>query len=230
VYVTKDSFSPQRHREHEEDQGFDVLNNRGQGERGMELGARHTVMWRSTSGDPSFEHSTLRRTGEGYELAGIILAACDGVPLRADYVIRCDTAWRTREVEVDQLLGDVRARLALRADGSGNWLLNGTEAPTLAGCIDADLEFSPSTNSLPIARVGFGVGERREIRAAWVRFPSLRVEAAWQAYERTGEERYRFRGLDTGFESEIEVDEAGLAVVYAGVWERVAEAGDGLAG
>ncbi|MFQ6676158.1 MAG: putative glycolipid-binding domain-containing protein [Fidelibacterota bacterium] len=39
---------------------------------------------------------------------------------------------------------------------------------------------------------------------------------------RRGENVYRFRSLKSGYEADIEVDDLGLVITYAGVWERVA--------
>ena len=52
------------------------------------------------------------------------------------------------------------------------------------------LEWSPSTNALPIRRMALKVGETRAVTAAWVRFPSLQVQRPEQSYEHLAEERY----------------------------------------
>jgi hypothetical protein len=52
--------------------------------------------------------------------------------------------------------------------------------------------------------------------AAWVRFPTLRVQALRQSYERTAETRYIYRS--PGFKSEIEVDDFGLVKSYGDYW------------
>jgi len=182
-----------------------------------------TVMWRRIVDDLSFEQATLRRPPEGYEITGVILVAEGGRPLRIDYRLRCSPDWRTREVDVEQVLGADRRRMHLTANGAGGWRVDGVAAPELAGCIDVDLEFSPATNALPINRLRLKVGERAEISAAWVRFPALRVAVSHQAYERLGHGQYLFQSLASGFQAVLDVDLDGLPLLYSGVWQRVAD-------
>jgi uncharacterized protein len=181
-----------------------------------------TVMWRRIVDDLSFEQATLSRLPEGYEIMGAILVAEGGKPLRIDYRLCCSLDWRTREVDVEQVLSADRSRMSLTADGVGGWRVNGVEAPELAGCIDVDLEFSPSTNALPINRLRLKVGERSEISAAWVRFPALHVMTSHQAYQRLDQGQYLFQSLASGFEAVLDVDRDGLPLLYSGIWQRIA--------
>jgi uncharacterized protein len=181
-----------------------------------------TVMWRRIVDDLSFEQATLSRLPEGYEIMGAILVAEGGKPLRIDYRLCCSLDWRTREVDVEQVLSADRSRMSLTADGVGGWRVNGVEAPELAGCIDVDLEFSPSTNALPINRLRLKVGERAEIFAAWVRFPALHVMTSHQAYQRLDQGQYLFQSLASGFEAVLDVDRDGLPLLYSGIWQRIA--------
>jgi hypothetical protein len=182
-----------------------------------------TVMWRRIMDDLSFEQATLSRVSEGYEIVGVILAAEAGTPLRIDYRLRCGLDWRTREVDIEQMLGADRRSMRLTTDGTGAWQVNGVEVPELTGCLDVDLEFSPSTNALPINRLRLKVGERAEISAAWVRFPALQVMVSHQAYHRLSHTQYVFQSLASGFEAVLDVDHDGLPVMYAGIWQRIAE-------
>jgi hypothetical protein len=181
------------------------------------------IMWRRVMDDLSFELARLSRTAAGPELSGLVLLAESGAPLRMDYRVGCDTAWRTRSVEVAQTYQGDRRTLRLAHDGDGRWLVDGATAPALAGCTDVDLGISPSTNALPVNRLRLKVGESHVIRAAWVRFPGLQIVPAEQSYERTAETRYRYRSLSSGFEALVDIDGDGLPTDYAGVWRRLAE-------
>jgi len=96
------------------------------------------------------------------------------------------------------------------------------EIPSVAGCLDVDLAFTPATNFLPLRRLGLAVGESREMTAAWVRFPDLSVEPLAQRYTRLDEHRVRYESRGGAFTAELEVDELGLVVRYPPLWERVA--------
>lgn len=181
------------------------------------------IMWRRVMDDLSFELARLAHGPTGPTISGTVLAAEGGSPLRVDYRVVCDQAWRTRTVELTQLHAGQCRTLRLDHDGAGGWLRDGVPAESLDGCSDVDLGISPSTNALPINRLRLEPGRVGAIRAAWVRFPGLEVVPAEQSYERLEEQRYRYRSLTSGFEAEVEVDDDGLPVDYAGIWRRVAD-------
>ena len=187
------------------------------------------IMWRRVMDDLSFEHARLERDDDGVRLSGTVLVAEGGIPLRVEYAVACDPRWRTRTLSVTQVHGGRRRRLRLEHDGDGAWIRNGQPAPALDGCTDIDLGVSPVTNALPVNRLGLAKGTTGEIRAAWVRLPSLEVVPARQSYERLDDRRYRYRSRASGFEAEIEVDADGLPIDYAGIWQRVAD-GPGAGG
>lgn len=81
------------------------------------------------------------------------MQAHEEAPYVARYSIELDAGWRARKVEVELEDGGQR-RLSLRADGEGNWSHDGQRLGQVAKCIDVDLEWSPSTNTLPIRRLG----------------------------------------------------------------------------
>ena len=97
------------------------------------------------------------------------------------------------------------------------WQLNGAPCRDVHGCIDVDLNFSPSTNLLPIRRLNLAVGQRAEVRAAWLRFPSFTLERLDQIYTRLAERTYRYENRG-GFSAELEINEAGLPTSYGNIW------------
>ena len=86
----------------------------------------------------------------------------------------------------------------------------------MEGCDDLDLNFSPSTNALPIRRLGLAVGQAAEVRAAWLRFPSFALEPLEQVYRRTGDAIYRYESAGGTFVADLEVNAAGLVIHYPG--------------
>lgn len=159
-----------------------------------------SVVWRALAW-PGHEHCRLWSDG----LEGDVVVVADGRPCVLRYRVQCDS-WRTRSVEVEGWIGVDRVDLSFTPDA-------------LDGCIDADLGFTPSTNTLPIRRLNLAVGEEANVSAAWLRFPQLTLERLDQTYRRTGERTYRYTSA-TGFTGELEVDEHGLVVSYEGGWVR----------
>jgi hypothetical protein len=184
------------------------------------------LCWRRILDNGSLEFATAHSSSQGIELTGTIVAIHQNVPLEARYRIECDPEWRTRTVSIEQKLGLQHSTLSLSVDATGKWhaALAGL-VDQLTGCTDVDLELSPITNSLPINRLKLAIGERQEISAAWIRFPSLQLVCSRQSYERVSSQTYRYCSLQSGFTADIDVDEAGLAIRYQGIWERVPAAG-----
>lgn len=175
---------------------------------------------------PGAEYCSLSRTGDGWRLAGVAVAARgahdsgSGVPLRADYVVDCDAAWRTRGATLIVVSEGQERRLQIRAEGEGEWSVNGEAVDGVRGLIDIDLNVTPATNTLPIRRLNLPAGASAEVVAAWVRFPELTVEPLWQRYTRLSADRYGYES-DGHFTTEFVVDDLGLLVDYETGWRRV---------
>lgn len=181
------------------------------------------VLWRALL-FPGTEYCALWEGEGGWSLQGTAVLSNDDAPSEVRYRVSCDEAWRTLDVEVVHSADD-EERVDLRAGEDGRWFRGDEELVEVRGCTDVDLGFSPSTNTLPIRRLGLAVGDSAEVRAAWVRFPQLTVEPLPQRYTRLAPDRYFYESLDSDFRAELEVDELGLIVRYPGGWERAAAAG-----
>ena len=169
------------------------------------------IVWRSAWLNGS-EHCSLATIDAGHLFHGMVVAVFDGRPGSVRYRVEVDGSWRTRNVRVDLRLDGEDRMLDLSADGEGAWTVDGHPADQLRGCLDVDLGCSPSTNTLPIRRLGLEVGESEEIVAAWVRFPDLTVEPLRQTYQRSEERSWRYSSGD--FVAGLTVNEEGLVLEY----------------
>jgi uncharacterized protein len=177
------------------------------------------VVW-GRQDEPGHEHASLVEDASGIVLRGVAVLGWRSQPCRLDYEVRCDPAWVTRSARVTGTIGtrEIDARVEC---ASGEWTLDGQPVGAVRGAVDVDLNFSPSTNLLPIRRLALPIGGRATVRAAWLRFPSFALEPLEQVYARLGERRYRYESNGGAFTAEIEVDASGLPSRY-GPW--VAEA------
>jgi hypothetical protein len=179
------------------------------------------VLWRRLD-RPGHESARLFLEGAQWHLHGTAVFAWDGEPCRLDYRITCDAAWRTRTARVAGWAGHRRVgvdvAVDVAADGEPRWRMNGAERPEVAGCLDVDLAFSPSTNLLPIRRLALPVGDDAPVRAAWLRFPELDLVPLDQRYARTGERAWRYESRGGAFTAELSVDEQGFVTDYPGIW------------
>jgi hypothetical protein len=136
-----------------------------------------------------------------------------------DYDIVCDSAWRTNSTRIRGAIGGNGVDLTVTVHAERRWFWNGVESGAVAGCLDVDLGFSPSTNLLPIRRLALAVGEEAEVKAAWLPFPSLRFEALPQVYRRDGDLIYRYESAGGAFVRTLEVNAMGFVTSYPGLWQ-----------
>jgi hypothetical protein len=170
---------------------------------------------------PGREEARIEQTADGWRLTGQLEVEEGSVSAQLAYLIECERDWRTRLTVVLGSASGARMRFEFGADGAGHWTLNGAPLPLVEGALDIDLGFTPATNLLPIRRLDLAVGERAEVRTAWLRFPGLRVEALEQSYQRDAARVFRYDALVDGerFQARLETDEFGRVLHYEGLWE-----------
>jgi hypothetical protein len=173
------------------------------------------ILWRSVPW-PGHEAARLLDLDHGWRLEGSAVLLRESQVCSLSYRIECDDAWQTRSALVTGWLGEREIHADITVDHDLRWFMNGVEVPAVAGCIDVDLNFSPSTNLLPIRRLDLNVGDEALVRAAWLRFPSFTLEVLEQQYRRNSHSQYQY--TSGSFKAEINVNDAGMATEYAGVW------------
>ena len=179
-----------------------------------------SVLWRRT--DPSGNDAvTLRRSADGWELAGVALFTDERGPCRLEYSVACDDRWRTRRCTVTGSVGRTPVQLAIAAL-EGRWTLDGRHQPAVEGCVDLDLAFTPATNTLPIRRLGLEVGQSADVRAAWLPWPPDGLQPLEQQYRRIRPEVYRYQSDGGRFVRDLVTHSSGLVTSYPGLWEAEA--------
>ena len=173
------------------------------------------ILWRRLD-RPGHEAARLSKRGGGWDLSGTAVFAHEGRPCRLDYVIFCDSDWRTSRASVEGFVGNRPIRVAIVRNAAGSWSINRSDCPDVSGAVDVDLNFSPSTNLLPIRRLDLAVGDQASVLAAWLRFPSFALEPLEQSYRRLSELRYLYQSAGGRFTAELEVNPAGLVTLYPG--------------
>jgi hypothetical protein len=168
----------------------------------------------------ALERFELQRLDGGWNLAGSILRLHEQTPCEVHYSVVCDEDWRTKSAKVS-IFDKIERTLTVESI-NGNWYANSELQVSLHGCLDLDLEWSPSTNTLPIRRLSLRVGQKSgTILAAWLRFPSLKLEPLRQEYVKVSERVYRYSSSEGAFVAELLVDENDVAVEYGQLWKRV---------
>ena len=153
-----------------------------------------------------------------WHLLGTAVFSHEQRPCRLDYQIICDKAWHTVSAKTKGWLGHTIVDVQIKTDPSQHWWLNGVEQPELSGCTDIDLNFSPSTNMIPIRRLNLAIGGMSDVKAAWLRFPSFNLELLSQRYHRLNEGIYRYESAGGQFVADLKVNKSGFVVEYPGLW------------
>ena len=180
----------------------------------------NTGLWRwlQHTGLERFEFS---RAHDEWSFRGAILVLMDHDPVEARYELACDHSFLTRRALIS--VRDSGGERSLEISGEdGHWYENGRENPSVRGALDIDLGWSPSTNTLPIRRLGLQTGQSSgEFIAAWVRFPGLTLEPLPQQYVRISERLYRYSSRGGAFTAQLQVDDHELVLEYEGLWQQV---------
>jgi len=184
----------------------------------------NTVRWSQQDG-AGLEHLVFDARPDGVLVESAVVGEDDGRSFGLMYRIECSMQWQVTRLAI-RLAGTTALDLRREADDHGvlhAWTdADGAPQPMLEGCIDVDITATPFTNTLPIRRLRLQPGERRVIRVVYVSVPSMTVRAVEQAYTcLEAGRRYRFEGLDTGFEAEITTDGDGLVIDYPGLFRRI---------
>jgi uncharacterized protein len=175
------------------------------------------VLWRRLDRS-GHETACLEHGTPNWHLSGTVVVEDHGRPCRLDYAVACDAAWRTLWARVTGWIGITPVNHRLARSLSGHWRHNGHEAPAVQGCLDIDFGFTPSTNLLPIRRLGLAVGASAPVKTAWLRFPEMTLETLDQVYAREADLRYRYQSRGGEFSASLDVDDAGLVLRYGDLW------------
>jgi hypothetical protein len=160
---------------------------------------------------------------DGHRLRGRTSAREGESTWYVGYQLDVDADWRTRTVHAmnSTVSGDREVTLERSTNG---WTVDGVARPDLDGCQDVDFESSAVTNTLPIHRLPFVLGETYDVPAAFVRADDLSVIRLEQRYTRLGsdEDRYVFHYESATFDfaCELTYDASGLVLDYPGIAVR----------
>src|SRR5215475_9943028 len=180
-----------------------------------------SILWRGFV-LPGHEACRLFSQNSLWHVEGTAVFVHEGQPVRLDYKVVCDAAWQTLSAQVEGWLGTTVIDIQVKTDSDRHWWLNEVEQPEVMGCVDIDLNFSPSTNLLPIRRLSLTVAQTVEMKAAWLRFPSFTLETLPQRYHRLDETTYRYESAGGQFVADLKVNRSGFVVDYPGLWQSEA--------
>jgi hypothetical protein len=179
------------------------------------------ILWRRLD-RAGHEFARIHHPNATWQLSGVAVFVHEDQPCSLNYFIVCDSEWKTMSARVTGWLGNKEIDIDISVEEGERWFLNGTLCSAVDGCTDIDLNFSPSTNLLPIRRLGLEIGKEADVRAAWLRFPSFTLERLDQRYSRLDATRYRYESAGGSFVTELDVNSKGFVTRYPNFCEAEA--------
>ena len=179
---------------------------------------KHFILWRGIH-SPGHEACRLSSQGAEWHLEGTAVFSHLHQPCLLSYFVACEEKWSTLRARVSGWIAETAVDINLVVDGEQRWRLNGIEQPAVTGCIDLDLNFSPSTNLLHIRRLNLTIGQQALVKAAWLKFPSFELQPLSQVYSRIEESTYRYESGGGQFKADLKVDRIGFVRNYPGIWQ-----------
>ena len=176
------------------------------------------IRWKSVGG-VGLEHVELTNNPQEIIARSVVIGTFNGHRHGTHYELTLSPDWEFRALVLEQSDGR-HSTLTRRAE---LWFADGRPLPSLAGCVDVDLSGSPLTNTLPIRRLKWTMGQRRSLRMAFLPFDTLQLFADGQIYTCLTATSFRYQAEDGSFERTIAVDEDGLVMNYPGLFERSVE-------
>jgi uncharacterized protein len=180
---------------------------------------KHTILWRGID-RAGHDYCSVYNEQDRWFLSGVAVFLHDDQPCRLEYEVQCDSAWNTLRAKVSGWVGDKPIDVEITTAPDHRWFLNGAEQPSVSGCIDVDLNFTPATNLLSIRRLNLPVEREAEVSAAWLRFPDFELERLEQIYRRVDEHTYHYESGGGEFVTELTVNQFGLVTRYSELWEE----------
>lgn len=172
-----------------------------------------TILWRRLD-RPGHESAYLFFKDSMWHLNGTSVFEHNRKPCRLDYGILCDSKWNTVSARVAGWIEDRVVEIELIVDSEHFWHLNCAEVPQVRNAVDLDLNFSPSTNLLPIRRLNLDVGQETIVKASWLRFPDFNLQPLDQIYRRVSPDTYQYESAGGKFKTELKVNESGFVTEY----------------
>lgn len=182
------------------------------------------ILWQSVDGI-GLEYLQLSNQQNGILADSILICVIEGKPARISYQIRCDNSWQFQKLNLTVDTG-IKQTLSLEITPEGQWLNESDKIlEELEGCLEPDILLTGFTNTLPIRRLNLIEGQSAEITVSYISIPQLTVIPIKQRYICLGKTPngivFHYKNLNSGFETDITVDENFLVVDYPQLFRRI---------
>ncbi|SFJ24749.1 hypothetical protein SAMN04487936_101437 [Halobacillus dabanensis] len=166
------------------------------------------------------EYLTLKKFARHMEVRGTVLLVDQGTPHQLTYDLKVGLDWKTKKVKIFRD-GDTEP-FVVQVENQDKWWVNGRYDENLDGATNVDLTITPFSNSLPINRVSWNIGERRTFKMVYIDVLRKEVMPLLQVYtylgDTNGHRIFQYRCRE--YENALVIDKQGWVVEYPGVFNR----------
>src|SRR5688572_23510078 len=100
-----------------------------------------TALWRRLD-TPGHDACRVSKTDDGWQLQGVAVFLHELGPAQIEYVVACDSAWRSRTGGVRGWIAHESWDLRIERTAAGTWRLNDMSVDGLEHCLDVDFGFT----------------------------------------------------------------------------------------
>lgn len=177
------------------------------------------VLWQDGTGE-GYDRCALLPAVAGARLSGTAVLPRHGAGATARYCLVVDPTWRVLELDVRMSAPGHDVRVRLTSAEAGRWERDGAHLPSLDGCLDVALDFTPVALTPLIRRLGLAPGERRDVDVVAVALPDLAVTRERMGVEH--DERDRWLHHTRARTAAVHVGAQALVTEYEDAWTAVA--------
>ena len=176
-----------------------------------------SILWERLNADGS-DACHLFQQIDGWSISGTAVFMGDKDIAHLDYEVKCDTQWVTQSGSVRGSIGAREIDLTVIVDRE-RWYVNQQAVGNLQGCVDLDLNFSPSTNLIQFRRLELAVGVSVAVPVAWLALPEFQLKVLPQNIRRIDSQNYDYAAPTVSYRGVIKVTELGFVLEYPELWK-----------
>lgn len=180
---------------------------------------KQTAIWEN-SRTFGAEYLEITTSGDHTIATSAVISVEEGSPIKVDYKIELNS-WFTKTVKIE--ISNSEKSLYLETNANHQWFdQDGNERPELSGALDIDISCTPFTNTLPIKRMQWIIGQPQICQMVYIKVPELTLKKVEQIYTLIKDEKdYQvFDYKSPSYHAVIQVDKEGLVMDYPGLFIR----------
>jgi uncharacterized protein len=167
----------------------------------------------------TIEHCKITKSSHLIVVHGQISGLVEHQPINIHYSIELNEGYEINSVQLQSFNDPFAVDLSHK---NKKWFdLYGNHLSQYDDCDDIDIALTPYTNTIPIKRLKFNLGDPREINVIYIDPLKKMLTRTRQRYTHIENRRYKYENIPSGFVSNIYTDNDGIVDIYPGIWQMI---------